>query len=153
VFFYFASLIHTAFNLVRSLEKRTIVMSLSRASGTLSRTSGPRYPLYKSQAVVWARWAEDGLYYKARITDLVPETQSYLVEFVDYGNKQICTSADLMPLDAATMLNAAPPPLPVDPIEVETQRVQRIAARQAEVQNKEILSRFQRYSLLCLANI
>ncbi len=107
-------------------------MSLSRGS-----SPGPRYPMYKSQQLLYARWAEDGLYYKAKVTDLLPETQSYLVVFVDYGNSQVCTAADLMPLDSAVMIKAAPPPLATDATVLEAQRLARIEERRLALKAEE----------------
>jgi hypothetical protein len=88
--------------------------------------------------VFLARWSEDGLWYKAKITDLLPETQSYLVVFVEYGNSQACTAVDLAPLDMPVTA-AAPPPLQdeTDPVVVEQQRLARIAERQQQLRAEE----------------
>jgi hypothetical protein len=89
--------------------------------------------------VLWCRWSEDGLWYKAKITDLLPETQSYLVCFVEYGNSQACTLADLAPLDMP-VTRAAPAPLvqeETDPVVLEMQRQARIQERQKQLKAED----------------
>jgi hypothetical protein len=71
---------------------------------------------------------------------LVPETQSYLVTFVEYGNSQLCTPADLAPLDIQ-VTKAAPAPLvedsELDPVFLEAQRKARVAERQEQLRAEE----------------
>lgn len=105
---------------------------------TNSRTSKrDTFPVYQPQTILYARWAEDGLWYKAKVTDLLPETQSYLVVFVDYGNSQQCTLADLAPLDTMTTRAAPPSLVSEDPAVLEAQRRARIEERRAQLKQEE----------------
>ena len=96
---------------------------------------------------------------QAKVTDLLPETQKYLVVFVEYGNSQgesvvmqpekvdshlscaVCTDADLAPLDTV-VTKAAPVPLDYtaeekDPLVLEAERQARIAERQKQLKAEE----------------
>jgi hypothetical protein len=57
---------------------------------------------------VWARWDEDGLFYRAEIV-LHDQTQAkeFSLVFTDYGNTQECTLDQLRPLDDPVMLGLA----------------------------------------------
>jgi hypothetical protein len=120
-----------------------------------TKRSTTSYPLYKNGEILYARFfffffffffiltnkpkifCEDGLWYKAKVTDLLPETQSYLVVFVEYGNSQACTAADLAPLDMP-VTHAAPPVLEeTDPAIIEAQRKARITERQQQLKAEE----------------
>lgn len=110
----------------------------------MSTRTSRRYPLFQVRAQVYARWKDDGLWYKAQVTDLLPESTAYVVLFTEYGNTQVCSPDDVLPPDAMT-LAAAPTPLTVpeaapeevDPVAVEAARLARIDARLAEVKKRE----------------
>ncbi len=71
------------------------------------------------------------------MTDLLPETQSYLVVFVEYGNSQACTAADLAPLDTPVTAAAPVPLVQLDPETAEQQRQTRILERQQQLRSEE----------------
>ena len=78
---------------------------------------------------------------QAKVTDLLAESKKYLVIFLEYNNTQVCTGADLAPLDTV-VTKAAPAPLEFDateqdPLVLEAERQARIAQRQLQLKAEE----------------